>query len=135
VIGAAMLALLLPGSAAWAATRQALGVPATDPMSDPWATIVSLAPGSSAAADDPTSTVAAGASPQPANTPQPTGQPLPSKRQRLADSVVAAFVLVVLAGGIIVSVLANRRSRAQITPTPARAPGSGALVEPEAASQ
>lgn len=59
-------------------------------------------PGGRAAAADP-----------PATAPQPTGQALPSRAQRLGDSLVAGWVLLLLTGGLVVAAVWSRRSIAQ----------------------
>lgn len=47
----------------------------------------------------------------PSNTPQPVGQPLPGKAQRLADSLIAAWILLCLVGGVTLAWWLARRDR------------------------
>ena len=122
---AAVGAQLLLGSAPGAAAQE--GPPSTTAASTTAvapvgtgattaSTPASAVPGSAATGSAATGSAATGSTvpdgaATPANTPQPTGQPLPSKRQRVADSLVAAFLLVVLVGGVAIAWYRARRPR------------------------
>lgn len=47
------------------------------------------------------------------DTPSPRGEPAPPTTQRIADSAIAVGLLVVLVGGVVVGVVANRRRNGQ----------------------
>jgi hypothetical protein len=92
------------------------------------ATCLALAPmGPAGAADEPTTTVASSTdttsettAPAPvdaglgdldagSNTPSPRGQAEPPRAQRVADSAIAAGLLVVLVAGVVIAIWTGRR--------------------------